>query len=95
MTTVAGEDSVQGKFVYDICMPTFLYKQLAYINVTHKYTTTAPLPPPPPPPPRIIIINIILALVVTQFYNIRYILTQMVHCQRAIVKSTQFTIKQY
>lgn len=38
MSAVAGEDSVQGKFVYDICMRTFLHKQLACINITQILT---------------------------------------------------------
>jgi hypothetical protein len=38
MTAIPGEDSVQGKFVYDICISTFLHKQLACINVTQILT---------------------------------------------------------
>lgn len=38
MTAIPGEDSVQGKFMYDICMSTFQHKHLAYINVTRLLT---------------------------------------------------------
>jgi hypothetical protein len=38
MAAIPGEDSVQGKSVYDICMSTFLHKQLACIYITQILT---------------------------------------------------------